>query len=66
MLLHRRIYQFFIIYLLLRFPFPSLWLPLEILVSIPLGFIGVIVSLKLFGSTTWQSLIKSKVLPSWE
>ena len=40
-----------LIYLLLSFQFNSLWLPLVILVSIPLGFIGVILSLKIFGST---------------
>jgi HAE1 family hydrophobic/amphiphilic exporter-1 len=40
-----------LIYLLLSFQFNSLWLPLVILVSVPLGFIGVIISLKVFGST---------------
>ena len=40
-----------LIYLLLAFQFNSLWIPLVILVSIPLGFIGVILSLRIFGST---------------
>lgn len=40
-----------LIYLLLSFQFNSLWIPLVILVSIPLGFIGVILSLKVFAST---------------
>ena len=40
-----------LIYLLLCFQFNSLWIPLVILVSIPLGFIGVVVSLRIFGST---------------
>jgi HAE1 family hydrophobic/amphiphilic exporter-1 len=40
-----------LIYLLLSFQFNSLWIPLVILVSIPLGFIGVILSLRIFGST---------------
>lgn len=40
-----------LIYLLLCFQFNSLWIPLVILVSVPLGFIGVVFSLRLFGST---------------
>jgi hydrophobic/amphiphilic exporter-1 (mainly G- bacteria), HAE1 family len=40
-----------LIYLLLCFQFNSLWLPLVILVSIPLGFVGVTLSLYAFGST---------------
>ncbi|HAE21193.1 MAG TPA: hypothetical protein DCG47_02565, partial [Spirochaetaceae bacterium] len=40
-----------LIYLLLCFQFNSLWLPLVILVTIPLGFVGVTVSLYAFGST---------------
>lgn len=40
-----------LIYLLLCFQFNSLWLPLVILVTIPLGFVGVTLSLYVFGST---------------
>jgi HAE1 family hydrophobic/amphiphilic exporter-1 len=40
-----------LIYLLLCFQFNSLWIPLIILVTIPLGFVGVVVSLYLFKST---------------
>jgi HAE1 family hydrophobic/amphiphilic exporter-1 len=40
-----------LIYLLLCFQFNSLWIPLIILVTIPLGFVGVVVSLFAFGST---------------
>ncbi|MFH2116203.1 MAG: efflux RND transporter permease subunit [Spirochaetota bacterium] len=40
-----------LIYLLLCFQFNSLWIPLVILVTIPLGFAGVVISLYLFGST---------------
>ena len=40
-----------LIYLLLAFQFNSLWIPLVILVTIPLGFIGVIFSLWIFRST---------------
>ncbi|OHD82486.1 MAG: hypothetical protein A3J97_10520 [Spirochaetes bacterium RIFOXYC1_FULL_54_7] len=40
-----------LIYLLLCFQFNSLWIPLIILVTIPLGFVGVVISLYLFGST---------------
>lgn len=39
-----------LIYLLLSFQFNSLRIPLIILITIPLGFIGVILSLWLFGS----------------
>ena len=40
-----------LIYLLLAFQFDSLRVPLVILVTVPLGFIGVVLSLYLFGST---------------
>jgi HAE1 family hydrophobic/amphiphilic exporter-1 len=40
-----------LIYLLLAFQFNSLVIPLVILVTVPLGFIGVAFSLYLFGST---------------
>jgi multidrug efflux pump subunit AcrB len=40
-----------LIYLLLAFQFNSLVLPLVILVTVPLGFIGVVFSLYLFNST---------------
>jgi HAE1 family hydrophobic/amphiphilic exporter-1 len=40
-----------LIYLLLAFQFNSLWIPVIILVTIPLGFIGVIFSLRIFNST---------------
>ena len=40
-----------LIYLLLCFQFNSLWIPLIILVTIPLGFVGVVISLYIFGST---------------
>jgi hydrophobic/amphiphilic exporter-1 (mainly G- bacteria), HAE1 family len=40
-----------LIYLLLCFQFNSLWIPLIILVTIPLGFVGVVISLYLFRST---------------
>jgi multidrug efflux pump subunit AcrB len=40
-----------LIYLLLVFQFDSITLPLVILVTVPLGFIGVIISLYLFNST---------------
>jgi len=40
-----------LIYLLLCFQFNSLWIPLVILVTIPLGFVGVVLSLYAFGST---------------
>lgn len=40
-----------LIYILLAFQFNSLWIPIIILVTIPLGFIGVIISLKIFNST---------------
>jgi HAE1 family hydrophobic/amphiphilic exporter-1 len=40
-----------LIYLLLCFQFNSLWIPLIILVTIPLGFVGVVISLYLFNST---------------
>jgi HAE1 family hydrophobic/amphiphilic exporter-1 len=40
-----------LIYLVLGFQFNSLRIPLVILATIPLGFIGVIASLALFGST---------------
>jgi len=40
-----------LIYLLLCFQFNSLLLPLVILVTIPLGFVGVVISLFLFKST---------------
>lgn len=40
-----------LIYILLSFQFNSLWIPLVILVTIPLGFIGVVISLSLFRST---------------
>jgi len=40
-----------LIYLLLAFQFNSLIIPLVILVTVPLGFIGVIFSLYLFHST---------------
>lgn len=40
-----------LIYLLLCFQFNSLWIPLIILVTIPLGFVGVVLSLYLFKST---------------
>lgn len=40
-----------LIYLLLCFQFNSLWIPLIILVTIPLGFVGVVVSLFVFKST---------------
>ena len=40
-----------LIYLLLAFQFNSLKIPLVILVTVPLGFIGVVVSLYLFKST---------------
>lgn len=40
-----------LIYLLLAFQFNSLWIPLVILVTIPLGFVGVVFSLWLFKST---------------
>ncbi len=40
-----------LIYLLLCFQFDSLWLPLVILVTIPLGFVGVVLSLFVFRST---------------
>ncbi|MBN2658395.1 MAG: efflux RND transporter permease subunit, partial [Spirochaetales bacterium] len=40
-----------LIYLLLAFQFDSLWIPLIILVTIPLGLVGVIFSLWIFKST---------------
>lgn len=40
-----------LIYLVVAFQFNSLWLPLVILVTVPLGFIGVILSLHFFNST---------------
>ncbi len=40
-----------LIYLLLCFQFNSLWIPLVILVTIPFGFVGVVLSLYAFGST---------------
>jgi len=40
-----------LIFLLLCFQFNSLWIPLIILVTIPLGFVGVVISLYAFGST---------------
>ncbi|PKL24018.1 MAG: hypothetical protein CVV47_12200 [Spirochaetae bacterium HGW-Spirochaetae-3] len=40
-----------LIYLLLCFQFNSLWIPLIILVTIPLGFVGVVASLYAFHST---------------
>lgn len=40
-----------IVYLLLAFQFDSLRIPLVILVTVPLGFIGVVLSLYLFDST---------------
>lgn len=40
-----------LIYLLLAFQFDSLWIPLVILVTIPLGLVGVIFSLWIFKST---------------
>lgn len=40
-----------LIYLLLAFQFNSLGIPIIILVTIPLGFIGVVLSLRLFDST---------------
>ena len=40
-----------LIYLLLAFQFNSLWTPVVILVTIPLGFIGVILALRVFHST---------------
>ena len=40
-----------LIYLLLAFQFNSLWIPLVILVTIPLGFVGVVFSLWIFKST---------------
>jgi HAE1 family hydrophobic/amphiphilic exporter-1 len=40
-----------LIYLLLVFQFNSLWIPLVILITIPLGFIGVILSLWIFKSS---------------
>ncbi|MBI9099028.1 MAG: efflux RND transporter permease subunit [Spirochaetaceae bacterium] len=40
-----------LIYILLAFQFNSLWIPVIILVTIPLGFIGVILSLWIFKST---------------
>ncbi|MGL1892891.1 MAG: efflux RND transporter permease subunit [Spirochaetaceae bacterium] len=40
-----------LIYILLAFQFNSLWIPIIILVTIPLGFIGVILSLRIFNST---------------
>ncbi len=40
-----------LIYLLLAFQFNSLWIPMVILVTIPLGFVGVVFSLWLFNST---------------
>ncbi|MBU0929327.1 MAG: efflux RND transporter permease subunit [Spirochaetes bacterium] len=40
-----------LIYLLLCFQFNSLWIPLIIIVTIPLGFAGVVISLYAFRST---------------
>lgn len=40
-----------LIYLVVAFQFNSLWIPLVILVTVPLGFIGVVVSLVVFDST---------------
>ncbi len=40
-----------LIYLLLAFQFNSLWIPLVILITIPLGFVGVVFSLWIFKST---------------
>ncbi|MDA3812023.1 MAG: efflux RND transporter permease subunit [Spirochaetaceae bacterium] len=40
-----------LIYILLAFQFNSFWIPIIILVTIPLGFIGVILSLWVFKST---------------
>jgi HAE1 family hydrophobic/amphiphilic exporter-1 len=40
-----------LVYLLLAFQFNSLRIPLVILVTVPLGLIGVVASLKIFGST---------------
>jgi len=40
-----------LIYLVVAFQFNSLWIPLVILVTVPLGFIGVVASLSVFDST---------------
>ncbi|MCA1755219.1 MAG: efflux RND transporter permease subunit [Spirochaeta sp.] len=40
-----------LIYLVVAFQFNSLWIPLVILVTVPLGFIGVLLSLFIFNST---------------
>ncbi len=40
-----------LIYLVVAFQFNSLWIPFVILVTVPLGFIGVVASLYVFGST---------------
>lgn len=40
-----------LIYLVVAFQFNSLWLPLVILVTVPLGIIGVLLSLFIFNST---------------
>ncbi|TVR93413.1 MAG: efflux RND transporter permease subunit [Spirochaetaceae bacterium] len=40
-----------LIYLVVAFQFNSLWIPFVILVTVPLGFIGVLLSLFIFNST---------------
>jgi HAE1 family hydrophobic/amphiphilic exporter-1 len=53
-----------LIYLLLSFQFSSLSIPLVVLVSIPLGFIGLVVSLFLFGSTLSLNSLLGAILLS--
>lgn len=53
-----------LIYLVLTFQFDSFLLPLVILVSVPLGFLGVVVSLYLFGSSLSLNSLLGTILLS--
>jgi HAE1 family hydrophobic/amphiphilic exporter-1 len=51
-----------LIYLVVAFQFNSLWIPLVILVTVPLGFIGVVASLFVFGSTVSLNSLLGSIL----
>lgn len=51
-----------LIYLVVAFQFNSLWIPLVILVTVPLGFIGVVASLFIFGSTVSLNSLLGSIL----
>ncbi len=53
-----------LIYLVLTFQFDSFLLPLVILVSVPLGFLGVVVSLYVFGSSLSLNSLLGTILLS--